>query len=86
MGKHYRVSIVSESCWRIVKYYYSDAYVKASIIYKGKQMAKQKTAVQTGAVSPEFQEALTFDVPVSELEKTTLVLTVAHQDDDESAK
>uniref|UniRef100_A0A914W5Z4 C2 domain-containing protein n=1 Tax=Plectus sambesii TaxID=2011161 RepID=A0A914W5Z4_9BILA len=62
-----------------------NAYVKASTIFKGKQMAKQKTAMRIATASPEFQEALTFDVAVSELEKTTLVLTIAHQEDDDSA-
>lgn len=50
------------------------------MVHKGKTVEKYRTPVQFSTPSPVYNEQFTFDLPSTEIDKVTLLLTVYHQD------
>ncbi|XP_054262923.1 synaptotagmin-10-like isoform X2 [Macrosteles quadrilineatus] len=58
----------------------SDPYVKVYLVCNGKRIRKKRTSVKRSTLSPVYNEALTFDVPASNVDNVSLVIKVIDYD------
>ncbi|XP_065225167.1 synaptotagmin-10-like [Planococcus citri] len=58
----------------------SDPYVKVYLICGNKRMRKKRTSVKRSTLNPIYNEALTFDVPSSNIEEVSLIVKVIDYD------
>lgn len=60
--------------------FFSDPYVKVSLMCEGKRIKKRKTSVKKNTLNPVFNEALVFDVPQENVDDVYLVVKVIDYD------
>lgn len=60
--------------------YITDPYVKVYLMCEGKRLRKKRTSVKRSTLCPVYNEALTFDVPASSIDNTSLILKVIDYD------
>ncbi|KAG8257224.1 Synaptotagmin-9 [Homalodisca vitripennis] len=58
----------------------SDPYVKVYLVCNGKRIRKKRTSVKRSTLSPVYNEALTFDVPASNIDNVSLIIKVIDYD------
>lgn len=61
-------------------YFFSDPYVKVSLMCEGKRIKKRKTSVKKNTLNPVYNEALVFDVPQENVDDVYLVVKVIDYD------
>lgn len=59
---------------------FADPYVKVYLMCQGKRLRKKRTSVKRSTLCPVYNEALTFDVPASNIDNTSLILKVIDYD------
>lgn len=59
---------------------FSDPYVKVYLVCNGKKIRKKRTSVKRSCLSPVYNEALTFDVPASNIDNVSLIIKVIDYD------
>ncbi|KAK6177623.1 hypothetical protein SNE40_015685 [Patella caerulea] len=64
----------------------TDSFIKVVLMYDGRQMKKAKTTLRAGDVNPVFNESITFDVPLYQLDKVYLSVSVIHHDMEKDKK
>lgn len=60
--------------------FFSDPYVKVSLMCEGKRIKKRKTSVKKNTLNPVYNEALVFDVPQENVDDVYLVVKVIDYD------
>lgn len=64
--------------FQVTLFYFSDPYVKVSLINGTKRLKKRKTGVHRNTVCPVFNEALTFDIGKETLRNCSIEFCVLH--------
>lgn len=64
----------------IMVWYVTDPYVKVYLVCNGKRIRKKRTSVKRSCLSPVYNEALTFDVPASNIDNVSLIVKVIDYD------
>ena len=59
---------------------FSDPYVKIYLICGNKRIRKKRTSVKRRTLNPVYNEALTFDVPSTNVEEVSLIVKVIDYD------
>lgn len=60
--------------------YFTDPYVKVSLMCEGKRIKKKKTTVKKSTLNPVYNEAMVFDVPQENVEDIYLAIKVIDYD------
>ncbi|XP_022244531.1 synaptotagmin-1-like isoform X2 [Limulus polyphemus] len=55
-------------------------YVRVLLFHNGKMLKKRKTSSRLGTECPSYNESLTFDVPLLEMENVMFIVAVSHRD------
>ncbi|KAL2092957.1 hypothetical protein ACEWY4_010269 [Coilia grayii] len=58
----------------------SDPYVKIHLMQNGKRMKKKKTTVKKNTLNPYYNESFSFEVPLEQIQKVQVVVTVLDYD------
>ena len=62
---------------------FTDAYIKATLLHRFRRIEKQRGKVaEVGSLSPSFgaEGEFNFDIPHAELDRSTLVLSICHEE------
>ena len=60
--------------------FFSDPYVKVSLMCQGKRIKKKKTSIKRSTLNPVYNEAIVFDVPQENVEEVSLLIKVVDYD------
>lgn len=60
--------------------FFSDPYVKASLVCEGRRLKKKKTSIKKNTLNPTYNEALVFDIPNENIENVSLIIAVMDYD------
>ncbi|XP_076324031.1 synaptotagmin-A-like [Tachypleus tridentatus] len=55
-------------------------YVRVLLFHNGKMLKKRKTSSRLGSECPSYNESLTFDLPLLEMENVMFIVAVSHRD------
>lgn len=58
----------------------SDPYVKMCLLANGRRIKKKKTSIKKCTLNPYFNESFTFEIPSSQIQRISLVITVVDYD------
>ncbi|XP_041946239.1 synaptotagmin-2 isoform X1 [Alosa sapidissima] len=58
----------------------SDPYVKIQVLQNGKKFKKKKTTVKKNTLNPYFNESFSFEIPLEQMQKILVVVTVFDYD------
>ncbi|XP_019481210.1 PREDICTED: synaptotagmin-10 [Hipposideros armiger] len=60
--------------------YYTDPYVKVSLMCEGRRLKKRKTTTKKNTLNPVYNEAIIFDIPPENVEQVSLSIAVMDYD------
>lgn len=60
--------------------FFSDPYVKVSLLCDGRRLKKKKTTIKKNTLNPTYNEAIIFDIPPENMDQVSLLISVMDYD------